>query len=124
MENKRKLERKQTGAYVGVFDTRTNANIGCIIDVTTAGLRLMSTKSIPTDRLYSLRIEIQIDILSSKFIVLEAKSVWCRKNEETRLYDVGFIIKTLSEDNLLRLEQWMEHPCFIRSDQPTQKPQG
>ncbi len=124
MDNKRKLERKRTGVYVAVFDVRTNASLGCLVDITTAGLRLMSTKAMPTDRLYSMRLEIPAPISGSKLIVLEAKSVWCRKNKETSLFDVGFIIKALSEDNLHRLELWIEHPSFIKSESPVEESQG
>jgi len=123
MDNKRRLERKRTGAYVAVFDARTNASLGCMIDVTTAGLRLMSTKPLPTDRLYSMRLEIPKEVAGASTIMLEAKSVWCRKNQDTSLFDVGFIIKALSEDNLHRLELWMEHPSFMKSEL-VEKPQG
>ena len=66
MDNKRKLERKRTGAYVAVFDTRTNVSLGCLVDITTAGFRLMSTKPLPTDRLYSVRLEIPAPISGSR----------------------------------------------------------
>ena len=124
MDNRRKLERKRTGAYVAVFDTRTNASLGCLVDITTAGFRLLSTKPLPADRLYSVRLEIPAPVAGSKMIALETKCVWCRKNQETNLFDVGFIIRALSEDNLHRLELWMEHPSFHKSGSTVAKPQG
>lgn len=122
--DKRRLERRRTGAYVAVFDTKTNASLGCLVDITTAGFRLMSTKPLPTDRLYSVRLDIPAPIAGSRMIALETKSVWCRKNKETNLFDVGFLIRALSEDNLHRLELWMEHPSFNKSEKSTCKPQG
>jgi hypothetical protein len=124
MDNRRKLERKRTGAYVAVFDTRTNTSLGCLVDITTAGFRLLSTKPLSIDRLYSVRLEIPAPIAGSRMIALETKSVWCRKNQETNLFDVGFIIRALSEDNLHRLELWMEHPSFNKSGSTAAKPQG
>jgi len=44
MDEKRKHDRKRSSGYVAVIDIKTDEHLGCLVDLTLEGMRLMTKK--------------------------------------------------------------------------------
>ena len=58
MTNKRQLQRRHLVYYLKVLDADTQSVLGFLVDVTVGGMRLLSEKAIPLERVYNVIMQI------------------------------------------------------------------
>lgn len=89
--DKRKLQRKNFSYYMRVLNKDTGELIGQIIDISTGGFKLESSKPLPVNLNMELCID-QVNQISAKsFIVFSACTRWCSKDPyDPTIYNVGF----------------------------------
>jgi len=90
MAEKRKLRRKRATYYMKVVDQKTNRLAGNVHDISPSGFMMNSPRPIKTHVLHDLSMSLPDTIEGEIPIIVQAKSVWCSKNEITKLYDTGF----------------------------------
>ena len=96
VKDQRSLERKQLIFYLKVFDRNSDDIVGKLKDVTPEGIMLTSEKPIEVDLRYQLRMVLPPEFAERKYLVFDAKSLWCKESDYHDLYDAGFILIDVS----------------------------
>jgi hypothetical protein len=111
MEERRKAGRKRPTNYIAVINRETNEPIGCLVDLTIEGMRIINNEPIVEGNLLKLRIKLD----EIEYILLDAQSRWCRKCEAADIYEIGFQTHNISADNLEKVRRLMESAMFTES---------
>ncbi len=73
-----------------VIDLNINQSIGHLIDLNSDGMRLQSEEAMEKGVIFKLRIDLPEEIKGSDQLVVDARSLWCKKNENEEFYQTGF----------------------------------
>ena len=85
--------------YTRIFDSKTQQQIGNMVDITTQGIMLVSSEPVPVQTNFQLKLELSDDIADKPFLELETRSVWCHHDIDPNYYNSGFqILSPTSED--------------------------
>ena len=88
---KRKLPRRNFSYYMRVLKKDTGELIGQIIDISTGGFKLESSKPIPSNVQMELCIDQVNQISPRSYIVFSARTRWCDRDPyDPTIYNVGF----------------------------------
>ena len=110
MKERRKSARKRPTNYIAVVNRETNEPIGCLMDLTIEGLRLMHNEPVEEGALLRLRIKVN----EFEYILLDAQSRWCKK-DDADIYEIGFQTHNISADNLEKVRRLISSPTFMES---------
>ena len=92
-KEKRNLKRKPFSYYMQVLDDDTDKVIGYLADISTRGFRVDCKQAQPINQNFSLRFDLTDEVADKGFMVLVARSRWCRLDElDPFVYNVGFQI--------------------------------
>jgi hypothetical protein len=100
MLEKRKHNRKKTTFYMKVYDNVSEKMAGNLRDISTGGIKLNSPEPFKEGEICQFNMALPDALIGEVPITIKAKSIWCQKNKITRLYDTGFMILSLSQDNI------------------------
>ncbi len=95
---KRKYARRKLIYYLKVFDKKNSEQIGNLVDITSAGMMLISEDAIPTGRLFEFKIELPQKMDGTESIDVQAQSMWSKNDINPVLFDSGFQFKELSSE--------------------------
>ena len=104
MTERRKQSRRPTAIffrnrqwrnYFEVSDRKLGHPIGHLLDITEDGMRIVSCDPIPVDKTYDYRVDLPRKVAGRNQILLEVRSVWSHKSEDTDCYETGFRIVNL-----------------------------
>lgn len=88
---KRQLPRRNFSYYMRVLKKDTGELIGQIIDISTGGFKLESSKPIPSNVQMELCIDQVNQISPRSYIVFSARTRWCDRDPyDPTIYNVGF----------------------------------
>ena len=90
MSELRKMTRKYTDSFIGIYDSVTDQLIGCLLDMTSEGLRLKCIKEMRTGQVYNFKMELPFQINGGIELSFEAEAVWCNKLEDSEGFSTGF----------------------------------
>lgn len=90
MANARRAEREVINRYLRVFDQETEKFLGYLVDITPGGAMLQSREAIDPDTRFKLRVELPDGFAEGNEIVVEAESVWDKKEENALFHHTGF----------------------------------
>ena len=99
-----KTERRQNAriddlsSRLRIVDWHTQEELGRVLDVSLGGLRMLSEKILPQNKVFSLQIEVRMGDRFSKVTTLEAGATWQKNRLEDRFYEIGFYFTNLSAD--------------------------
>ncbi|MDO3378478.1 PilZ domain-containing protein [Geoalkalibacter halelectricus] len=88
--DKRTQKRRNTIYYLEVFDLESGRLLGRLVDITVAGMMLISESPITPDRTYKCRMSLPADILGRSNILFDATCVWSRKALNSDFFEAGF----------------------------------
>ncbi len=111
MSERRKHERKRSTRYILVVNGDTEEHLGCLVDLTAEGMRLMGNKSINSGSIFRLIIKIN----DTKAILVDAQSRWCKKNDNPEIFETGFLFHNITKDNLAKIKELIDSPLFKES---------
>ena len=94
MKERRSSERKRPANYIAVVNRETNEPIGCLVDLTIDGMRIMNNKPIEEGILLKLRITIN----DSEYVFLDARHD-ARKPRENQQADERLCLYGIVEGN-------------------------
>ncbi len=112
MLERRKVRRRNSFYYLEVFEEETKNFVGRLIDITADGMMLESEKPIEVKKGYRLSMELPNSFLRKSKIIFDAKSVWCRKEDDFETYKAGFQLQNLDtkvEKQVNRLVEKFKH---------------
>lgn len=88
---RRKLERKNFSYYMRVLDEATGKIIGQLSDISTNGFKIESTKPIPVNMNFRLRIDQTEGISDRSYLSFSARTRWCQQDPyDPTVFNVGF----------------------------------
>ncbi len=88
---KRQLPRRNFSYYMRVLKKDTGELIGQIIDISTGGFKLESSKPLPSNVQMELCIDQVNQISPRSYIVFSARTRWCDRDPyDPTIYNVGF----------------------------------
>lgn len=112
MTVKRKYERRNLIYYLKVMEGNKNWLIGNLVDITQAGMMLISKEPNETGINYKIRIILPDQIQGKKELKILAKSVWCKKDINPDFYTTGFEFADISEENINIIQELIENYAF------------
>ncbi len=95
MLERRKGKRSNSGYYLEVFEEETKNFVGRLINITKDGIMLESHEPIEIKKGYRLCMELPNSFVRKPKIILDAKSIWCRKEGDFEKYKAGFQLQNL-----------------------------
>jgi hypothetical protein len=94
---KRKLARRTFSYYMRVLDEVNGQLVGHLADISTGGFKLDSSKVIPAEKEFRLRIELTNEVANKSHMVFMARSKWCHTDPiDPTSYNVGFQIVNMN----------------------------
>ncbi len=100
MVEKRTVKRRSFSYYMQAVDNETQKPLGYLADISANGFRLDCKQSLPTEHDYVLRLDLTNDVASKAFMIIGARTKWCRIDElDPFVYNIGFqLVSVLPED--------------------------
>ncbi len=89
-QDSRARPRRHLFYYLRVYDATSGHLLGRLVDLTSDAVMLLTTQPLPANSAYRLRLELPREMDPQLDVVLDASSLWCRRDERLDLYRVGF----------------------------------
>jgi len=93
----RQHKRKRLIYYLKVLNNNDNNLIGNLVDITPAGMMIISEEPIKTTDKLSLKIVLPRKIMDKDFIEVDAKCLWSKNGINPVLFDSGFQFTSLEK---------------------------
>ena len=116
MDEKRQAQRLKIADYYDnrepsetkkfdVIDLYINQSIGQLVDINSGGMRLQSEEALEKGIIFKLRIDLPREIKGSDQLIVDARSLWSRKTDDTEYYHTGFefLAKIPYHDEIINL---------------------
>ena len=97
MGRERSLVRKRTSDYFLVYNRDTDELIGRLINLTTEGAMLISDDPIDVPTISKCKMVLPEEIEGCKEVTFDAKSKWCKRNEDFHWYETGYQFLNVSD---------------------------
>lgn len=91
------LKRRHLIYYLEVYDQESGELLGHLVDITTLGMKIVSKKALPADKVYQLRMALPGEFFREKEIRFTARSLWTTNDINPDFYDTGFEVSQLDE---------------------------
>jgi c-di-GMP-binding flagellar brake protein YcgR len=104
----RREEREVINRYLRVFDRSANKFIGYLVDITPHGAMLQSREPVEPEKRMTLRVELPEELDASRELVVEAESVWDKKEENALFHHTGFEFRDVSSAEQEKIRRLME----------------
>jgi hypothetical protein len=100
MQERRKINRKFLSYFIRVFDGDSREQIGNLVDITPQGVMLLSPKPIAKNSIIHMRLEVTPDVSDKPYLEFSARAKWCRPDIEPSMYNIGFKILKLGQEDV------------------------
>lgn len=117
MKEKRKHERRETDAFLGVYDGKTELLIGQLMDMTTEGMKINCVAAIELDSTYMIRIDLPVEIKWAEEVTFRAKCVWTKKCSESNAFDSGFRMQNATPIEFENISKLINSHLFENMDE-------
>jgi hypothetical protein len=105
----RKMERRDFTYYMKVTDAATGNLIGYLVDISTSGFKLDSSKPIPIGKEFRLHLDLTGDIANKSSLIFSARSVWSTPDPIDPLaFKVGFQIVAMGSGDAIIFQRMYE----------------
>jgi len=94
----RELERTRLVFHLRVFEGKRRRFLGQLADITTKGLMLICEKPVPSDRRFSLTMDLPKHSMGR--LAFTARSRWCRLDKAGEFYRAGFLLEEVPAEGL------------------------
>lgn len=109
---KRQYQRIHLICYLRVFDRDTGAMIGHLVDISPAGLMLVSEAPLAIGKHYKLRMTLPDSLFDTHQIEFNAQSLWSSNDVNPDFYDTGFELGSISQETQAILTDLMREYRF------------
>ena len=108
MFERRKDKRRNSVYYLEVFEEETKSFVGRLINITKDGMMLESQEPIEVEKDYRLSMQLPNSLVRKPKITFDAKSVWCKKEDDFESYKAGFQLQNLDTKVEKEINRLME----------------
>jgi hypothetical protein len=113
MTEKRKHVRQDSIVYLKIFDQRTGALLGRLVDISEDGIKMVTNEPLEAGRIHDLRLSLPEPIArGTETIPFQAVTRWCRQDTNPQLYNVGLQIKTAPDSFTAALRDLTDRYAF------------
>ena len=105
MTENRREERSHLSYYLRVFDVNTGEMAGHLVDVTSIGVRLISTEPLDMNIEHRLRLDLTSVMNFEQQVVFHARCIWQEQDLSSGAYNCGLeILKITSKgEEIIRM---------------------
>jgi len=100
----RRRRRRHLFYYLKVFDAQTGKLLGHLVDVTQEGLMLLADQPLDIGTPFRLRLQLPDELNGHADMVVEARSVWCRRDVNPDYFGIGFSLMAVGRSSRSILE--------------------
>lgn len=120
MKERRRVPRKQTDNFFGIYHRETNEFIGRLLDLSILGMKIQAVKEMDVGCIYDFRIDLPMLMEGMHYVAFQTECVWCHEcNTSKREYDIGFQIEVELFEKIDTIKNILENELFHNSkDQP------
>ena len=120
MKNKRKAPRKKTNEFIEIHDKETDEFIGKLLDLSTKGMMILAMRSMITQTIYEIRIDLPKPIEGKHNLTFDAECVWCHESASLKeTYNAGFQITEIESEEIKTLQILLDDSLiFDAEEQP------
>jgi hypothetical protein len=111
-QDRRKLKRRHVIFYSRVFDRKSGALLGHLMDITVEGLMLISDYPLETGITYHLRMDLPEDVMAKAYLTFDALCLWCRPDINPAFYNAGFKVLDMQQDDVDLIENMIDEYGF------------
>ena len=108
VEERRKLQRRHLYFYSRVFDEETHKLAGRLVDISREGMMLVSDRSMKPNSSFRFKLVLPNSVAGKKTLILEAHSRWSQKTSDRALFDNGFELVNVSDQNARVIDRMVE----------------
>ena len=94
--DERILNRQHLFFYLEVYNDETDELLARLVDISADGMKLISQQKVPENKTFRLRMKLPEVYYNKKTLIVEATSLWSRKDINPDFYVVGMKVKNLS----------------------------
>jgi hypothetical protein len=102
--DKRSLKRVEPYYYLRVYDGNTKEYVGCVVDISKKGMKLLSEKQFVIGKLYNLRFPLPDDSIFGDSMKVEARACWSTPLKNSAENEVGFEFEKTVGDGVFAVE--------------------
>jgi hypothetical protein len=119
MKDRRKSDRRFMLYYMPLYDIETQHQVGNLVDITARGIMIVSDRAFVDGQALRLRLELTGDVAAKSYMEFNARCKWCRADISPSLYNIGFEILELTEEDAEIVDRIVETYGF-RDNKPAQ----
>jgi len=112
MIERRKNTRKKASYYIQVMDNNAEQPAGKLVDISTTGMMLSHNNPIEKDKSFQLGVTLPDAFEGERPIMVNARSIWCRRNAHTALWETGFRLRNVTDDATESIDRAMKNYLF------------
>ncbi len=109
MAQMRRAEREVINRYLRVFEKDSERFLGYLVDITPVGAMVQRREAIEPEVRMKLRFELPKELDVATEVVVEAESIWDRKEENALFHHTGFQFKDVGPDQEEKIRLLMEN---------------
>jgi hypothetical protein len=99
MDEQRKIDRRFLLYYMRIYNAANLQQIGNLVDITPAGIMVVSDHPLPEGQTTRLRVEVTEEVSDKPFMEFSALSKWCEPDIIPHMYNTGFEILDLTPED-------------------------
>lgn len=103
-QDQRRLRRWRLVLYLRAFDNSVGRLLGHVVDVSPAGLCLISDSRMEVGRYFDLWLDVPQDDGARQRIMLRSESMWCRPDVNPDFFVTGMRLIDPGPDTVLRIQ--------------------
>lgn len=112
LQGKQRHKRYQARSFCRICDDVNEKSLGCLIDISQGGLKIMGEKPIFEGRIYRLSVVMPKEIDGSKTLELNAKCLWNKKSSNPNFYFSGFEFIEADKKTIERITEFTKTAIF------------
>lgn len=98
-EGERLLKRRNLIYYLPVYQQGSEEPLGYLVDITTDGLKMVSSRAIENDHLFDLWLTLPEHYFEQRELHFKARSRWTRPDVNPDLSTTGFTLEEMGEND-------------------------
>jgi hypothetical protein len=114
-EERRRWERFHLVHYLIIYDNKTDLAVGNVVDITPAGIMLISEQPISSGTHLNLRMDFPEEIAGKRSLEFNARCVWTKRDINPDIYANGLQLIDVSSEDVDIIQALIEE---FRDDSP------
>lgn len=107
-KERRKYKRWILSTYFDAYETKLNASMGYLADISFGGMLLISKYPVQTNIVLPLRIELSEEVDQSGSMQVMSRTVRCDEDTNFKYFNIGLKLVDLTSSNLAIIKRLIE----------------